>query len=251
MDGWNTIVSFWGVWASFSRCKLAVSFREGFIVTRTSKGVDLQRLEGSKSGSIEDAVIFRMDWICGHLAGRKIFETKIARNRSPWRAKVADRSWLDGVQCGYFQDFVEVSTSNCTRCKLRSNELLGDFVSCKFSNHLKPILESHHIIIFDDQFLPNNRAMKPSTNLSGPNPSECLECFDFVSPTKIEFLKKLWVFTDKHKGFFIRVDVGTTDFCHENHEMMIFWCYQKRGSKFPRWECFLQVIWPQWITPGF
>ena len=41
---------------------------------------------------------------------------------------------------------------------------------------------------------------------------------------------KLRVFTDKHKGFFIRVHVGTTDFWHENHEMMIFWCYQKEGA---------------------
>lgn len=61
----------------------------------------------------------------------------IATNRSPWRAKVADRSWLDGVQCGYFQDFVEVSTSNCTRCKLRSNEILGDFKFCQLQI-LKP-----------------------------------------------------------------------------------------------------------------
>ena len=73
------------------------------------------------------------------LGWQKNLGTKITTNRSPWRAKVADRSWLDGVQCGYFQDFVEVSASNCTRCKLRSNEILGDFVSCKFSNHLKHI----------------------------------------------------------------------------------------------------------------
>ena len=80
-------------------------------------------------------------WI-GYVAtwpAEKSPKKKNARNRSPWPAKVADRSWLDGVQCGYFQDFVEVSTSNCTRCKLRSNEILGDFVSCKFSNHLKHI----------------------------------------------------------------------------------------------------------------
>ena len=73
------------------------------------------------------------------LGRQKNLGTKITTNRSPWRAKVADRSWLDGVQCGYFQDFVEVSTSNCTRCKLHSNEILGDFVSCKLSNHLKHI----------------------------------------------------------------------------------------------------------------
>lgn len=96
---------------------------------------------------------------------------------------------------------------------------------------LKPswtyILEWHRIIIFDDQFLPNNRAMKPSTNLSGPNPSACLECFDFVSPTKIEVFKN-FEFSPTNTRVFLSGWMWW--FLQRDDEMMIFWCYQKKGA---------------------
>ena len=61
-----------------------------------------------------------MDWIYGHLdALRSIepLETNTSFTPLHHRDKVADGSWLDGIHCGYLQDFVEMSpSSSCTRC---------------------------------------------------------------------------------------------------------------------------------------
>ena len=117
MDGWNTEYNFFllGRLGLFSGANL-------LLVSGRVKWPKPQRLWPPTPWRIK----IRQHRRCCHLPrgldmwplGRqKNIRTKIARNRSPWRAKVADRSWLDGVQCGYFQNFVEVSTSNCTRCK--------------------------------------------------------------------------------------------------------------------------------------
>lgn len=113
--------------------------------------------EGSKSSSIQSFGAWScMDWIYGHLdALRSIepLETNTSFTPLHHRDKVADGSWLDGIHCGYLQDFVEMSpSSSCTRCyfsgRLYKKDgsfwvvflgwllFLGHFLDERFSPHI-------------------------------------------------------------------------------------------------------------------
>ena len=134
-------------------------------------------------------------------------------NRSAWHAEVADRSWLDGVQCGYSQDFVENFTSTCVRRKLRSchfemKKLSRFWRCCKFKKAL--LLQVTILSSFLTISSLKNQAMKPSTN-----PLPILGMLRFFHQETSSFFFRNEVARKQNARFFLFSypgDVGTSDF---------------------------------------